>query len=73
MLLNSAPNAIRSEILANRASSSVDVLHAMFRRYQPGGLAKAATVEPTRLEAEFEEGTAVGHCHPALHTAAGST
>ena len=40
MLLNSVPTFIRSEILANRASSSVDILYALFRRYQPGGLAE---------------------------------
>ncbi|CAK9080208.1 unnamed protein product, partial [Durusdinium trenchii] len=40
MLLNAVPTSIRSETLANRASSSVDVLYALFRRYQPGGLAE---------------------------------
>ena len=40
MLLNAVPTTIRSETLANRASSSVDVLYALFRRYQPGGLAE---------------------------------
>ena len=40
MLLNAVPASIRSEMLANRASNSVDVLYALFRRYQPGGLAE---------------------------------
>ena len=40
MLLNAVPASIRSEMLANRASNSVGVLYALFRRYQPGGLAE---------------------------------
>ena len=47
MLLNAVPNSIGSEILANRASSSVEVPYALFRRYQPGGLAERPRLLPT--------------------------
>ena len=40
MLLNSVPQSIKAEILSSRTTSSVEVLYALFRRYQPGGLAE---------------------------------
>ena len=40
MLLNAVPQSIKAEILASRTTSSVEVLYALFRRYQPGGLAE---------------------------------
>ena len=39
-LLNSVPQSIKAEILPSRTTSSVEVLYALFRRYQPGGLAE---------------------------------
>ena len=41
MLINAVPQSIKAEILASRTTtSSVEVLYALFRRYQPGGLAE---------------------------------
>eukprot|EP00913_Durusdinium_trenchii_P002203 g2035.t1 len=40
MLLNAVPSGVRSEILASRTTSSTEVIFALFRRYQPGGLAE---------------------------------
>ena len=40
MLINAAPQNIKAEVLASRTTSSVEVLYALFRRYQPGGLAE---------------------------------
>ena len=40
MLINAAPQNIKAEVLARRTTSSVEVLYALFRRYQPGGLAE---------------------------------
>ena len=51
MLLNAVPASIRSEMLANRASNSVDVLYALFRRYQPGGLAERSRLLRQLVEA----------------------
>ena len=44
MLLNAVPSGVKSEILASRTTSSTEVMFALFRRYQPGGL-----VERSRL------------------------
>ena len=40
MLLTAVPQSIKAEILSSRTTSSVEVLYALFRRYQPGGLAE---------------------------------
>ena len=40
MLINAVPQSIKAEILASRTTSLVEVLYALFRRYQPGGLAE---------------------------------
>ena len=40
MLINAVPQSIKAEIFASRTTSSVEVLYALFRRYQPGGLAE---------------------------------
>ena len=40
MLLNAVPAGVRAEILASRTTSSTEVMFALFRRYQPGGLAE---------------------------------
>eukprot|EP00913_Durusdinium_trenchii_P004009 g3713.t1 len=40
MLINAVPQSIKAEILSSRTTSSVEVLYALFRRYQPGGLAE---------------------------------
>ena len=56
MLLNAVPTSIRSETLANRASSSVDVLYALFRRYQPGGLAERSRLLRQLVEPKSPQG-----------------
>ena len=56
MLLNAVPNSIRAETLANRASSSVDVLYALFRRYQPGGLAERSRLLRQLVEPKTPQG-----------------
>ena len=42
MLLASLPTSLKGEILANRATSSVQVLFRIFTRCQPGGLGERA-------------------------------
>ena len=42
MLLASLPTSLKGQILANRATSSVQVLFRIFTRYQPGGLGERA-------------------------------
>ena len=42
MLLASLPTSLKGETLANRATSSVQVLFRIFTRYQPGGLGERA-------------------------------
>ena len=42
MLLNALPPQLRAEVLANRATGSVDLIYAVLTHYQPGGLAEKA-------------------------------
>eukprot|EP00435_Cladocopium_sp_Y103_P057857 s294_g20.t1 len=38
MMLSALPETLKAEVLANRATSTVEVLFRIFTRYQPGGL-----------------------------------
>eukprot|EP00435_Cladocopium_sp_Y103_P040850 s2478_g11.t1 len=42
MMLSAIPDALKSEVLANRTTSTVQVLFRIFTRYQPGGLGERA-------------------------------
>ena len=41
-LLNAFPTTFETEVLANRATGSMDIIFAIFVRYQPGGLGERA-------------------------------
>ena len=42
MMLAALPEMLKAEVLANRATSTVEVLFLIFTRYQPGGLGERA-------------------------------
>ena len=42
MMLAALPEMLKAEVLANRATSTVEVLFRIFTRYQPGGLGERA-------------------------------
>ena len=42
MMLAALPEMLKAEMLANRATSTVEVLFRIFTRYQPGGLGERA-------------------------------
>ena len=42
MMVAALPEMLKAEVLANRATSTVEVLFLTFTRYQPGGLGERA-------------------------------
>jgi hypothetical protein len=42
MMVAALPEMLKAEVLANRATSTVEVLFFIFTRYQPGGLGERA-------------------------------